>query len=95
MPRSTQRVGSNLDVPPGTQKIADIEAELAGAQTTLAAATDRQQQTADTLSDMLRAGRRRADGEVGAEDPGAANAPAGDAADDGAAVSRPACVNYI
>ena len=44
-PRSTCR--------PGTQKIEDIEAELAGAQTTLAAATDRHQQTKSTLADML------------------------------------------
>ena len=48
-----QRVGAALDDPPGTQKIEDIEAELAGAQTTLAAATDRHQQTKSTLSDML------------------------------------------
>ena len=48
-----QRVGTALDVPPGTQKIEDIESELAGAQTTLAAATDRHKQTKSTLSDML------------------------------------------
>jgi flagellin-like hook-associated protein FlgL len=48
-----QRVGAALDVPPGTQKIEDIEAELAGAQTSLAAAKDRHQQTKSTLADML------------------------------------------
>ena len=48
-----QRVGAALDVPPGTQKVEDIEAELAGAQMTLAAATDRHQQTKSTLADML------------------------------------------
>jgi flagellin-like hook-associated protein FlgL len=48
-----QRVGSNLDVPAGTQKIEDIEAELAGAQATLSAATDRHQQTSSALSGML------------------------------------------
>jgi len=32
-----QRVATALDVPPGTQKVEDIEAELAGAQVTLAA----------------------------------------------------------
>ena len=48
-----QRVGTNLNVPPGSQKVEDIEAELAGAQTTLAAATDRHRQTKSTLSDML------------------------------------------
>jgi flagellar hook-associated protein 3 FlgL len=48
-----QRVGANLDVRPGSPKIEDIEAELAGAQTTLKAATERHQQTKNTLSDML------------------------------------------
>jgi len=48
-----QRVGQNLDVPPGTQKVEDIEADLASAQTTLAAATDRHRQTKSTLSDLL------------------------------------------
>ncbi len=46
-------MATNLDVPPGTQKVEDIEAELAGAQQTLAAATDRHQQTKSTLSDLL------------------------------------------
>jgi flagellin-like hook-associated protein FlgL len=48
-----QRIGANLDVPPGTQKIEDIEADLAGAQTTLSAASDRHQQTSATLKDMV------------------------------------------
>jgi flagellar hook-associated protein 3 FlgL len=48
-----QRVAAALDVPPGTQKVEDIEAELAGAQVTLAAATDRHIQTKSTLADML------------------------------------------
>jgi flagellar hook-associated protein 3 FlgL len=48
-----QRIGTNLDVPPGTQKVEDIEAELAGAQGTMAAATDRHRQTKSTLEDML------------------------------------------
>ena len=48
-----QRVGTALDVPPGIQKIEDIEAELAGAQTSLAAAKDRHRQTKSTLADML------------------------------------------
>jgi flagellar hook-associated protein 3 FlgL len=48
-----QRVGTNLDAPVGSQKIQDIEADLAGAQTTLTAATDRHQQTKTTLSDMV------------------------------------------
>jgi flagellar hook-associated protein 3 FlgL len=48
-----QRIGTNLHGPPGTQKIQDIESELAGSQTTLAAATERHKQTVSTLSDML------------------------------------------
>ncbi len=47
------RAGAALDVPPGTQKVDDIRAELAGAQVTLAAATDRHRQTKSTLADML------------------------------------------
>ena len=48
-----QRVATALDIPPGTQKVEDIEAELAGAQTTLASAGDRHKQTKNTLADML------------------------------------------
>jgi flagellin-like hook-associated protein FlgL len=48
-----QRAGVALDGPPGVQRIENIEAELAGAQTTLAAAKDRHLQTKATLSDML------------------------------------------
>ena len=48
-----QRVATALDVPAGTQEIEDIEAELAGAQTTLLAAADRHIQTESMLADML------------------------------------------
>jgi flagellar hook-associated protein 3 FlgL len=48
-----QRVAPALDVPAGKQKVQDIETELAGAQTTLATATDRHRQTKSTLEDML------------------------------------------
>jgi flagellin-like hook-associated protein FlgL len=47
------RLRPNLDVPPGTQKIQDIQAEIAGAQTTLSSAQTRHQQTTSTLSDFL------------------------------------------
>jgi flagellar hook-associated protein 3 FlgL len=47
------RIRPALDVPPGTQSIESIEAELAGAQTTLQSAKDRHQQTNATLSDLL------------------------------------------
>jgi len=48
-----QRVGTALGTSSGVQRIEDIEAELAGAQTSLAAAKDRHQQTKSTLADML------------------------------------------
>lgn len=48
-----QRVGTALDGPPGVQRVENIEAELAGAQSVMAAAKDRHQQTKATLSDML------------------------------------------
>ncbi len=51
--RSMQRVSTNLDVPAGTQKIEDIEAELAGAQGALGTATDRHTQTNNTITDLL------------------------------------------
>lgn len=47
------RIRPALDVPAGTQSIQAIQAELAGAQTTLQAAKDRHQQTDATLSDLL------------------------------------------
>jgi flagellar hook-associated protein 3 FlgL len=47
------RVRPALDVPPGNQKIEDIEADLAGAQSAMTAAKDRQQQANATLSDLL------------------------------------------
>jgi flagellar hook-associated protein 3 FlgL len=48
-----QRIGAALGVPPGIQKIEDIAVELAGAQTSIAAASDRHIQTKSTLADML------------------------------------------
>jgi flagellin-like hook-associated protein FlgL len=49
----TVRLRQALDVPPGTQSVQAIQSELAGAQSSLAAAKDRHQQTTATLSDML------------------------------------------
>ncbi len=49
------RLGAALDVPPGMQKVEDITAELAGAQTALSVAQDRHQQAASTLQDFLQA----------------------------------------
>ncbi len=48
-----QRLGQALAPPAGVQKVEDIEAELAGAQTTMAGATDRHKQTRLTLETML------------------------------------------
>jgi hypothetical protein len=47
------RIRPALDVPPGTQSIETIQAELAGAQTSLKSAKDRHTQTNATLGDFL------------------------------------------
>jgi flagellin-like hook-associated protein FlgL len=47
-----QRLTNNLSTP-GSQTLTDIEADLAGAQTSLTAAKGRHQQTSATLSDFL------------------------------------------
>jgi len=49
----SQRVGSGLAVPNGQQKIADIQAELSFAQTTMKDATERQSQRGMMLEDLL------------------------------------------
>jgi flagellin-like hook-associated protein FlgL len=49
----TSRLRKALDVPPGTQSVESIQAELAGSQISLDAAADRHQQTKATVSDML------------------------------------------
>ncbi len=48
-----QRVSGALAVPPGTQKIEDILADIASAQGALGAATDRHKQTRTAVSGML------------------------------------------
>jgi hypothetical protein len=49
----TQRVGLALDGVQGQQKITDIASEIAGAQTSVASAKARHQQSHATLSDLL------------------------------------------
>jgi flagellar hook-associated protein 3 FlgL len=49
----SQKVTANLDGQPGTQKISDIEASLANAQTATANSTALNTQTQNTLQDML------------------------------------------
>jgi flagellin-like hook-associated protein FlgL len=62
-----QRLGANLDEPQGTQKVADIEAEIAAAQTAMATAKDRHTQTANTLNDMLQSVEGVSPEQVGVE----------------------------
>jgi flagellar hook-associated protein 3 FlgL len=61
------RIRSNLDVPAGTQSIEAIQAEIAGAQTTLQSAKDRHQQTNATLSDLLQSVEGVSNEEVAAQ----------------------------
>lgn len=49
----TQRISNNLNIPTGSQKVADIEADIAGVQTTLTTTTDHHTQTNATLTDMV------------------------------------------
>jgi flagellin-like hook-associated protein FlgL len=49
----TSRLRQALDVPPGTQSVENIQADIAGAQISVNAAKDRHQQTKATVSDML------------------------------------------
>jgi flagellin-like hook-associated protein FlgL len=47
------RIANNLDVPPGTQTVENIQAELAGAQGTLHSTSERHRQTRTTLAGMM------------------------------------------
>jgi flagellin-like hook-associated protein FlgL len=62
-----QRVVAALDTVPGQQKISDIQSELAGAQTSMAAASARHEQTHATLSDLMESIRGVRAEEVGAQ----------------------------
>jgi flagellin-like hook-associated protein FlgL len=61
------RVGANLAAPPGTQKIADIQSELAGAHEMVQGATERHRQTKSTLAGMLQQVEGVSDEEVAAQ----------------------------
>src|SRR6185503_15525757 len=63
----SQRVGTGLTGTPGQQSVTDIEAELAGTQTTMASVKDRHAQTSATLSDMLQQISGVSNEEVGAQ----------------------------
>lgn len=62
-----QRVVAGLDTAPGRQKISDIQSDLAGAQTSMAAASERHEQTHATLSDLMESIRGVPPEEVGAQ----------------------------
>jgi len=62
-----RRVAANLDEPPGTQKISDIGAEIANAQTTMNAAKERHQQTVTALGNLLQSLEGVPTEEVGAQ----------------------------
>jgi flagellar hook-associated protein 3 FlgL len=62
-----QRVYSALAVPAGVQKIDDIEASLASAQTAMSSAKSQHQQTSNTLSNMLQSIEGVNTTEVGAQ----------------------------
>jgi flagellin-like hook-associated protein FlgL len=49
----TQRVVTNLSMPNNAQTVANIEADIAGVQTTIKATTERNTQTSATLNDMV------------------------------------------
>ena len=63
----TQRVAAGLNPQNGQQKIQDIEAELAFAQTTMNDAKSRQQQSQGMLDTMLQGIERAPQEEVGAQ----------------------------
>jgi flagellar hook-associated protein 3 FlgL len=48
-----QRVSANLNNPPGTQTVTDIEAQIASAQSSMKAAQSRHQQTSTVLTNFL------------------------------------------
>jgi flagellar hook-associated protein 3 FlgL len=48
-----QRVANNLDVPGGSQSVANIEADIAGVQTSVQSVTATHTQTSATLTDMV------------------------------------------
>lgn len=61
------RLNANLSPPSSVQSIQDIETDLATAQTSIQAATTRQQQTSNTLTDLLQQVSTVPQEQVGAE----------------------------
>ena len=63
----TQRINTNLAIPSGVQKISDIEASLASAQSVMQTAQDQHKQTTVTLQNMLQSIEGVDQNEVGAK----------------------------
>ena len=63
----TERVAANLNDSPGTQSLSDIQAALANAQTTINNANSVNQQTQNTLTDMLQQIEGVSSNQVGAQ----------------------------
>ena len=63
----TQRVAANLNGQPGTQSLANIQSDLANAQTTIKNAQSVNQQTQNTLTDMLQQIENVSPDQVGAQ----------------------------
>jgi flagellar hook-associated protein 3 FlgL len=61
------RIATGLDTAPGQQKVEDIETDIAGAQASMKAASERHQQSHATLSDLLNSIRGVQPEEVGAQ----------------------------
>ena len=72
-----QRISANLAPQTGQQSIQDMQAEFAGAQTAIKAATDRQTQLKGMAQTMLDSIEGINPGRGGDQDPGAADQPAG------------------
>jgi flagellin-like hook-associated protein FlgL len=63
----TQRVAANLNGPSGSQTLSDIQSDLANAQTTINTAKSVNQQTQNTLTDMLQQIEGVSSDQVGAQ----------------------------
>ena len=63
----TQRVSANLNGQPGSQSLANIQADLANAQSTINNAQSANQQTQNTLTDMLQQIQGVSNDQVGAQ----------------------------
>jgi len=63
----TQRISDNLNIPNGSQTVADIEADIAGVQITMKTTTDQHTQMSATLTDMVQNIENADPNEVGSQ----------------------------